>query len=115
MLAESSYSAGVSAPGGQGAHLLGDAVLTCFAAVSLFGRRALLGRPADLARASGVIAGLVLVVVGFLAVIVNSLAMGVGAGLVTGGVALAIGVAAALMLRSEEHTSELQSRGHLVC
>src|SRR5699024_7463700 len=89
---------GDAAPGGQVVHLLGAAVCACFAAVSLFGRRALLGRPADLARASGVIAGLVLVVVGFLAVIVNSLAMGVGAGLVTGGVALAVGVAAALML-----------------
>ena len=98
LLAVIASRTGDAAPGGQVVHLLGAAVCACFAAVSLFGRRALLGRPADLARASGVIAGLVLVVVGFLAVIVNSLAMGVGAGLVTGGVALAIGVAAALML-----------------
>lgn len=39
-----------------------------------------------------------MLVVGFLDVIVNSLATGAGAGLMTGGVALAIGVAAALML-----------------
>lgn len=89
---------GDAAPGGQVVHLLGAAVCACFAAVSLFGRRALLERPADLARASGVVAGIVLVVVGFLAVIVNSLAMGAGAGLVTGGAALAFGVATALML-----------------
>ncbi|MFC7375745.1 hypothetical protein ACFQS2_02695 [Brachybacterium sp. GCM10030267] len=95
--------AAIAATAGQGRggpvlHLIDAGVCVCFVAVSLFARTALLARPAVIARASGVIAGLVLVVVGFLAIIVNSLAMGAGAGLVTGGTALAIGIAAALML-----------------
>ncbi|GAA1487760.1 hypothetical protein [Brachybacterium sacelli] len=86
------------APGGPVLHLIDAAVCLCFIAVSLFARTSLLSRPALVARANGVVAGLILVVVGFLDVIVNSLATGAGAGLVTGGSALAIGIAAALML-----------------
>lgn len=98
VLAAIASRAGDAAPGGPVLHLIDAVVCACFVAVSLFARRALLERPADLARASGVIAGLVLVVVGFLSIIVNSVAMGSGAGLVTGGTALSIGIAAALML-----------------
>ncbi|PCC39974.1 hypothetical protein CIK66_04750 [Brachybacterium alimentarium] len=79
-------------------HLIDAAVCLCFVAVSLFARTSLLSRPAVTARANGVIAGLLMVVVGFLDVIVNSLATGAGAGLVTGGTALTVGIAAALML-----------------
>lgn len=79
-------------------HLIDAAVCLCFVAVSLFARPSLLSRPAVTARANGVIAGLLMVVVGFLDVIVNSLATGAGAGLVTGGTALTVGIAAALML-----------------
>lgn len=86
------------APGSPALHLIDAVVCVCFVVVSLFGRTSLLSRPAVSARASGVVAALVLVVVGFLDVIVNSLAIGAGAGLVTGGVALAIGLAVALML-----------------
>ena len=86
------------APGGPVLHLIDAVVCGCFVVVSLFGRTSLLSRPAVSARASGVVAALVLVVVGFLDVIVNSLAMAAGAGLVTGGVALFIGLGAALML-----------------
>ena len=98
VLAAIAARAGDAAPGGPVLHLIDAVVCACFVAVSLFARRALLERPADLARASGVISGIVLVVVGFLAIIVNSVAMGSGAGLVTGGTALSIGIAAALML-----------------
>ena len=86
------------APGSPMLHLIDAVVCACFVLVSLFGRTSLLSRPAVTARASGVVAALLLVVVGFLDVIVNSLAMAAGAGLVTGGVALFIGLAAALML-----------------
>jgi hypothetical protein len=86
------------APAGPTLHLIDAVVCVCFVVVSLFGRTSLLSRPAVTARASGVVAALVLVVVGFLDVIVNSLAMAAGAGLVTGGAALAIGLAVALML-----------------
>ena len=84
--------------GGPVLHLVDAAVCACFVAVSLFARRALLERPADLARATAVVAGVVLVVVGFLDIIVNSIATGAGAGLLTGGTALAVGITAALML-----------------
>ena len=87
-----------SAPGSPVLHLIDAVVCACFVVVSLFGRTSLLSRPAVSARASGVVAALVLTVVGFLDVIVNSLAMAAGAGLVTGGVALAVGIAVALML-----------------
>ncbi|PWH07534.1 hypothetical protein DEO23_02585 [Brachybacterium endophyticum] len=95
--------AAVAAIGGAGLggpviHVMDLVVSACFVAISLFARRCLLERPADVARSSAVIAGVVMLVVGFLDVIVNSLATGAGAGLMTGGVALAIGVAAALML-----------------
>ncbi|HEX7352209.1 hypothetical protein [Brachybacterium sp.] len=86
------------APGSPALHLIDAVVCVCFAVVSLFGRTSLLSRPAVSARASGVVAALVLVVVGFLDVIVNSIAMAAGAGLVTGGTALALGLAVALML-----------------
>ena len=86
------------APGSPMLHLIDAVVCACFVLVSLFGRTSLLSRPAVTARASGVVAALLLVVVGFLDVIVNSLAMAAGAGLVTGGVALFIGLGAALML-----------------
>lgn len=86
------------APGGPVLHGIDAVVCLCFLVVSLFGRTALISRPAVSARASGVVAALVLVVVGFLDVIVNSLATGAGAGLVTGGAALALGIAIALML-----------------
>ncbi|ATG52881.1 hypothetical protein CFK38_16150 [Brachybacterium vulturis] len=89
---------GGRAPGSPVLHLIDAVVCVCFVVVSLFGRTSLLSRPAVSARASGVVAGLILVVVGFLDVIVNSLAMAAGAGLVTGGTALAIGLAVALML-----------------
>ncbi|MFC0675323.1 DUF7937 domain-containing protein [Brachybacterium hainanense] len=91
-------AAGGIGPGGPVLHLMDAVIASCFVALSLFARRALLERPADQARASAVVAAVVLVVVGFLDVIVNSLASGAGAGLATGGVALAIGIAAALML-----------------
>lgn len=87
-----------SAPGSPVLHLIDAVVCACFVVVSLFGRTSLLSRQAVSARASGVVAALVLTVVGFLDVIVNSLAMASGAGLVTGGVALAVGIAVALML-----------------
>lgn len=95
--------AAIAALGGQGMggpvlHLMDAVIAACFVVVSVFARRALLERPADQARASAVVAAIVLVVVGFLDVIVNSLASGAGAGLASGGVALAIGIAAALML-----------------
>ena len=92
--------AATSAPvaGGPVLHLIYAVVCACFVVVSLFGRTALLSRPALSARASGVVASLVLVVVGFLDVIVNSIATASGAGLVTGGVALVLGIATALML-----------------
>jgi hypothetical protein len=95
--------AAVAATGGAGLggpviHVMDAVVAACFVAISLFARRSLLERPADVARSSAVIAGVVLLVIGFLDVIVNSLATGAGAGLMTGGVALAGGVAAALML-----------------
>lgn len=86
------------APGSPVLHLIDAVVCGCFVVVSLFGRNSLLSRPAVSARANGVVAALVLTVVGFLDVIVNSLAMAAGAGLATGGVALFIGLAAALML-----------------
>ncbi|MCT2178607.1 hypothetical protein M3F63_13230 [Brachybacterium muris] len=85
-------------PGGPVLHLLDAVVCACFVAVSLFARKALLERRAEVARASGVIAGSLLVVVGFLDTIVNSVATGAGAGLLTGGVAIAVGIATALML-----------------
>lgn len=85
-------------PGGTVVHLMDALVCAMFVAVSLLARKALLERPAQIARASGVVSALVLVIVGFLAVIVNSLATGAGVGLVTGGTALALGIAAALML-----------------
>lgn len=88
----------VARPGGPVLHLVDAVVCACFVLVSLFGRTALLSRPAVSARASGVVASLVLVVVGFLDVIVNSIATASGAGLVTGGVALVLGIATALML-----------------
>jgi len=88
----------VTRPGGPVLHLVDAVVCACFVLVSLFGRTALLSRPAVSARASGVVASLVLVVVGFLDVIVNSIATASGAGLVTGGVALVLGIATALML-----------------
>lgn len=91
-------SLGGTSPGSPQLHLIDAVVCICFVAVSLFGRTSLLTRPAVSARASGVVAGLILVVVGFLDVIVNSLAMAAGAGLVTGGTALVIGLAVALML-----------------
>lgn len=97
LLAAIAATAG-QAPGGTVLHLIDAVVCACFVVVSLFGRTSLLSRPAVTARASGVVAALVLVVVGFLDVIVNSLAMAAGAGLVTGGVALFIGLGAALML-----------------
>lgn len=92
--------AATSAPvaGGPVLHLVDAVVCACFVVVSVFGRNALLSRPALSARASGVVASLVLVVVGFLDVIVNSIATASGAGLVTGGVALVLGIATALML-----------------
>ena len=92
--------AATSAPvaGGPVLHLIDAVVCACFVVVSLFGRTALLSRPALSARASGVVASLVLVVVGFLDIIVNSIATASGAGLVTGGVALVLGIATALML-----------------
>ena len=92
--------AATSAPvaGGPVLHLIDAVVCACFVVVSLFGRTALLSRPALSARASGVVASLVLVVVGFLDVIVKSIATASGAGLVTGGVALVLGIATALML-----------------
>lgn len=85
-------------PGGPVLHLLDAVVYACFVAVSLFARKALLERRAEVARASGVIAGSLLVVVGFLDTIVNSVATGAGTGLLTGGVAIAVGIATALML-----------------
>lgn len=85
-------------PGGPVLHLLDAVVCACFVAVSLFARKALLERRAEVARASGVIAGSLLVVVGFLDTIVNSVATGAGTGLLTGGVAIAVGIATALML-----------------
>lgn len=88
----------VPRPGGPVLHLVDAAVCACFVLVSVFGRTALLSRPAVSARASGVVASLVLVVVGFLDVIVSSIATASGAGLVTGGVALVLGIATALML-----------------
>ena len=88
----------VPRPGGPVLHLADAAVCACFVVVSVFGRTALLSRPAVSARASGVVASLVLVVVGFLDVIVSSIATASGAGLVTGGVALVLGIATALML-----------------
>ncbi|GAA1484123.1 MULTISPECIES: hypothetical protein [Brachybacterium] len=97
LLAAISSSSGQT-PGGPVLHLVDAAVCICFVAVSLFARTSLLSRPAVIARANGVVAGLILVVVGFLDVIVNSLATGAGAGLATGGTALVIGIAAALML-----------------
>ena len=97
LLAAISSSSGRT-PGGPVLHLVDAAVCLCFVAVSLFARTSLLSRPALVARANGVVAGLILVVVGFLDVIVNSLATGAGAGLATGGTALAIGIAASLML-----------------
>ncbi|MGY5764210.1 DUF7937 domain-containing protein [Brachybacterium sp. DNPG3] len=97
LLAAVAGTTGIS-PGGPVLHLLDALVCAVFGIVSLSARTALLNRPADRARASGVVSALVLIVVGFLAIIVNSLATGYGAGLVTGGAALAIGIAAALML-----------------
>ncbi|MBB5832403.1 DUF7937 domain-containing protein [Brachybacterium aquaticum] len=97
LLASLAATAG-AAPGGPVLHLVDAVVCVCFVVVSLFGRNALLSRPAVSARASGVVAALVLVVVGFLDVIVNSLATLSGAGLVTGGAALVLGIGAALML-----------------
>lgn len=91
-------SLGGVAPAGPVMLLLDAAMCGCFAAVSLFARRALLHRPAAEARSSAVVAGVVLVVVGFLDVMVNSVASAAGAGLVTGAVALTTGIAAALML-----------------
>ena len=88
----------VPRPGGPVLHLVDAAVCACFVLVSVFGRTALLSRPAVSARASGVVASLVLVVVGFLDVIVSSIATASGAGLTTGGVALVLGIATALML-----------------
>lgn len=84
--------------GGVVLHLVDAILAAVFAVMSSFGRRALLERSADSARASAVVASIVMVILGFLDVIVNSLASGAGAGLVTGGVALAVGVAVALML-----------------
>ena len=97
LLAAITGTAGITL-GGPVLHLVDAAVCACFVAVSLFARKALLERPAALARATGVVASVVLVVVGFLDIIVNSIAIGAGAGLTTGGTALSIGVAAALML-----------------
>uniref|UniRef100_UPI00404AF2FA DUF7937 domain-containing protein n=1 Tax=Brachybacterium sp. GPGPB12 TaxID=3023517 RepID=UPI00404AF2FA len=88
----------VPRPGGPVLHLVDAAVCACFVLVSVFGRTAPLSRPAVSARASGVVASLVLVVVGFLDVIVSSIATASGAGLTTGGVALVLGIATALML-----------------
>lgn len=85
-------------PGGWVLHGIDALLAGIFAGLSSLGRKALLERPAVSARATAVVASLVMVVVGFLDVIVNSLATGSGAGLATGGVALSIGVAVALML-----------------
>ncbi|MGP9537905.1 DUF7937 domain-containing protein [Brachybacterium sp. AOP43-C2-M15] len=97
LMAAAAATAG-QAPGSPVLHLIDAVVCACFVVVSLVGRTSLLSRQAVSARASGVVSALVLVVVGFLDVIVNSLAMAAGAGLVTGGVALVIGLAIALML-----------------
>ena len=76
-----------------------DAVLCAlFALTSSIARRALLEREADAARATAVVCSAVMVVVGFLDIIVNSILSSSGAGLLTGGVALVIGLAVALML-----------------
>lgn len=95
--------AGVASLGGAGTggivlHLVDAVVAACFVVLSLVARRALLDRPAEVARSTGVVVGVVMVVVGFLSIIVNSLASGAGAGLETGAVALAVGVGSALML-----------------
>ena len=97
LLAAAAAFGGVG-PAGPVMLLLDAAMCACFAAVSMFARGALLHRPAAEARSSAVVAGVVLVVVGFLDVMVNSVATAAGAGLVTGAVALATGIAAALML-----------------
>lgn len=85
-------------PGGRVLHLMDAVVCAAFVTGSTFARRALLERPAVEARATAVMAAVAMVVVGFLMVIVNTLASGAGAGLVTGAVALATGIAVALML-----------------
>ena len=54
------------APGSTILHLIDAVVCVCFVVVFLFGRTSLLSRPAMSARANGVVAGLILVVVGFL-------------------------------------------------
>ncbi|MCL6422567.1 hypothetical protein Bequi_04065 [Brachybacterium sp. JHP9] len=96
-------AAAIAATGGAGhggpvLHIVDALVSACYVVLSLFARRSLLERPANIARSSAVIASVVMLVLGFLDVVVNSLATGAGAGLMTGGVALAVGVAAALML-----------------
>ncbi len=98
-----SLLAALAATGGAGRggpvlHLVDAVLAALFALMSSFGRHALLERSPDSARTTAVVAAVVMVVVGFLDVIVNSLATGAGAGLVTGGVALVIGIAVALML-----------------
>src|SRR3712207_8368193 len=70
---------------------------TLFPYTTLFRSR----RPADLARRPRVLAG--------------GLAARVGLGLVVGGGLRSRAARAALAVRSEEHTSELQSRQYLVC
>lgn len=93
----------VAAAGGVGRgvpllHII-DAVLAgIFVVLSSVGRRSLLERSALSARAGAVVAAVVMVLLGFLDVIVNSVVSGAGAGLVTGGVALAVGIGVALML-----------------
>ncbi|MDO5644560.1 MAG: hypothetical protein Q4G21_02555 [Dermabacter sp.] len=69
-----------------------------FALLSAFARRALDYRDASRARAHAVVAGVALTVIGFVSVLVYSLASGDAAGLTNGGLALLIGMSSALML-----------------
>lgn len=90
------------AAGGSGhtpiLYLIDAVVAAAFVVLSMFARRVLLERPAGRARSTAVVTGVVMIIVGFLDVIVNSLATGAAAGLMTGGVALTIGIATGLML-----------------
>lgn len=91
-------SAGGVGWGGPVLHIIDAVMAAIFAVMSHVGRKALLERTPASARSSAVVAALVMVLLGFLDVIVNSVLSGAGAGLVTGGVALAVGIAVALML-----------------
>ncbi|WP_058234695.1 DUF7937 domain-containing protein [Devriesea agamarum] len=91
-------SAGEEMPAGPLLYLISAVVSVMVVVLSLVGRHALLHRPADAARATAVVCAVIMVVIGFLGVIVETIVAQAAAGVSNGGLALALGLAIGLML-----------------